>query len=88
MKFSVRTIIGLKVFPGQELRMYEELFEDFDLNKILTLNNAGTHLLIEFPSVHVPRYAEKLLYDIQMRITPIIAHPERNRELVENPIAL
>lgn len=81
--------IELKVYPGQELRIYGELIEDFNNNEILTLNNADTHLLIEFPSANVPRYAEKILYDIQMKgITPIIVHPERNRELVENPTKL
>jgi len=81
--------IPLEVFPGQELRIYGEIIEDFNNNEILTLNNADTHLLIEFSPSHVPRYAEKLLYDIQMKgITPIIVHPERNRELVENPMML
>ena len=48
------------------------------------MNNAGTHLLIEFPSSHVPRYTEELLYDIAMKgITPTIVHPERNRDLVK-----
>ena len=56
--------IHLKVVPVQELRIYEELIEDFDNNEVLTINDSGTHMLIEFSSAHVPRYAEKLLYDL------------------------
>lgn len=75
--------------PVQELRIYEELIEDFDNNEVLTINDSGTHMLIEFSSAHVPRYAEKLLYDLQMKgITPIIVHPERNKEFIENPTML
>ena len=43
-------------------------------------------MLIEFPSSHLPRYANKLLFDLQVQgIVPIIVHPERNREIMENP---
>jgi protein-tyrosine phosphatase len=34
----------------------------------------------------VPRYTEQLLFDVQLRgFTPIIVHPERNAEVMENP---
>src|SRR5690606_20336856 len=42
--------------------------------------------LIEFPANHVPRYAEQLFYEIQMTgLIPIIVHPERNSQIVEQP---
>jgi len=41
---------------------------------------------VEFSSSHVPRYTEKLFYDLQMKgLIPVIVHPERNQEIIEHP---
>ncbi|MCP8967858.1 tyrosine-protein phosphatase [Ectobacillus ponti] len=81
--------IPLQVLPGQEVRLYGELLEDLAADKVLTLNDTGEYMLVEFPSSHVPRYAESLLYRLQLEgVTPIIAHPERNTEIAENPDVL
>jgi protein-tyrosine phosphatase len=78
--------IHLTVLPGQECRIYGEILEDYEKGHILTLNQSSQYLFIEFPSSNVPRYAEKLLYDIQVEgLTPVIVHPERNAELIERP---
>ncbi|MFJ8266832.1 tyrosine-protein phosphatase [Peribacillus asahii] len=77
--------IPLTVLPGQELRINGDVLADYEAGEILTLNGTQS-LFIEFPSGHVPRYAERLLYDIQLKgLTPIIVHPERNQELITNP---
>ncbi|CAH0194872.1 Tyrosine-protein phosphatase YwqE [Peribacillus sp. Bi96] len=77
--------IPLKVWPGQEIRISDELMDDYDNNKIMGLNDSR-YILLELPSNHVPRYTERLIYDLQMkRMTPIIAHPERNLEIIKNP---
>ncbi|MBM6619104.1 tyrosine-protein phosphatase [Bacillus suaedaesalsae] len=81
--------IPLTILPGQEPRIYGELLDDYEIGRILTLNKTGKYLFIELPSGHVPRYTEQLLYDIQMKeMTPIIVHPERNQEIIENPDVL
>ncbi|WP_299744236.1 tyrosine-protein phosphatase [uncultured Rossellomorea sp.] len=78
--------INLQVLPGQECRIYGEILEDYQKGDILPLNQVSQYLFIEFPSSSVPRYAEKLLYDIQVEgLTPVIVHPERNAELIERP---
>jgi protein-tyrosine phosphatase len=78
--------IPLTILPGQEPRIYGEILVDYELDKILTLNNSGNYLFIELPSNQVPRYTEQLIYDIQVAgMQPIIVHPERNSELVERP---
>jgi protein-tyrosine phosphatase len=78
--------IQFRVIPGQETRIYGEILGDLDAGEILTLGNQGKYLFIEFPSNHVPRYTDQLFYDMLLRgITPIIVHPERNAELIENP---
>ncbi|AYV73349.1 tyrosine protein phosphatase [Bacillus sp. PK3-056] len=77
--------IPLTVLPGQEVRIYGEVIEDYYKEEILTLNHTN-YLFIEFPSTSVPRYAERLLYELQTEgIIPIIVHPERNKELQEKP---
>ncbi|WP_080843892.1 tyrosine-protein phosphatase [Cytobacillus gottheilii] len=77
--------IPLTILPGQEVRIYGELLEDLQEGKILPLNHTQ-YLFVELPSNHVPRYTERLLYDIQMEeLTPIIVHPERNKQLLEQP---
>lgn len=78
--------IPLTILPGQEIRIYGEILDDYQEGKILTLNDTSKYLFIEFPSSQVPHYAERLLFDIQARgLIPIIVHPERNSRLIEDP---
>ncbi|MEH7414349.1 CpsB/CapC family capsule biosynthesis tyrosine phosphatase [Neobacillus drentensis] len=81
----VEASISIEILVGQEPRIYGELVEDYEKNEIQTLNHSQ-YLFIEFPTNHVPRYTEKLLYDLQVKgLMPIIVHPERNSELIERP---
>jgi protein-tyrosine phosphatase len=77
--------IDLKILPGQEPRIDGDLLVGMDKGEIITLT--GTfYLFIEFPSAHVPRYTEQLFYDLQQNgLTPVIVHPERNQEIIEQP---
>ncbi|MGR9545891.1 tyrosine-protein phosphatase [Priestia megaterium] len=78
--------IPLTILPGQEIRLYGEILDDYQADKILTLNDTGKYLFIEFPSSQVPHYAEQLLFDIQSKgLIPIIVHPERNSRLLAEP---
>jgi len=81
-----RNSIPLKVVAGQEIRIYGEIADDLPKGiELLPLNDTN-YVLIEFPSSEVPKYADQLFYDIQVKgYTPIIAHPERNSEFVKNP---
>ncbi|GKU84875.1 tyrosine-protein phosphatase [Niallia sp. NCCP-28] len=84
-KMLVQQNMPINILPGQEVRIFGEVLEDYEKGEILTLNHTK-YLFIEFPSSSVPRYAERLLYDIQTQgIIPIIVHPERNKELQEKP---
>jgi len=78
--------VKIEILPGQETRIYGEILEDYQKGEILTLASISTYLFIELPSGHVPRYTGQLLYDIQMSgLTPVIVHPERNAEIIEQP---
>ncbi|RLQ94800.1 tyrosine-protein phosphatase [Falsibacillus albus] len=77
--------IPLTVLPGQEVRIYGELLDDLH-DSVIPLNITSQYIFIELPSNHVPRYTEQLFYDIQMQgLVPVIVHPERNAEIIENP---
>lgn len=76
--------IPLTVLAGQEVRIYGEIIEDYNQGEIQPLHGTK-YVLVEFPFGEVPQYTERLLYDMQIAgLTPVIAHPERNRELIEN----
>ncbi len=78
--------IPLTILPGQEPRIYGELVEDYQKGDILTLNNGGKYVMMELPSSQVPKYAEQLLFDVQLQgLNPIIVHPERNAQIMEQP---
>ncbi|MEI5907384.1 CpsB/CapC family capsule biosynthesis tyrosine phosphatase [Bacillus spongiae] len=77
--------IPINILPGQEPRIYGEILQDYNNGDILTLNHSN-YLFIEFPSNYIPQYSKRLLYDIQLEgLTPIIVHPERNKEFMNHP---
>jgi protein-tyrosine phosphatase len=77
--------IPLTILPGQEPAIHGELLKGISLGEVGTLNNTQ-YIFIELPAGHVPRYTEKLLYDLQVEgKIPVIVHPERNQEIIERP---
>ncbi len=73
--------LGLIVFPGAELQFHaaKQLVDQYCLA-------SGSFFLLEFPHSHLPADALDLIYTfIQKGLTPIIAHPERNREISMEP---
>ena len=76
------------VVPGCELFFSADAIEFWErgANGPLVALGRGSHLLIEFPSYGVPSSAEFVFYELAlMGVTPVIAHPERNAELMRNP---
>ncbi|MCK6259028.1 tyrosine protein phosphatase [Fictibacillus sp. KIGAM418] len=85
----IHSKIPLTILPGQEIRIYAEFLEDLENNQLLTLNDLGKYILIELPFHTVPSYTNHIVYECMLKdITPIIVHPERNSELMENPHVL
>lgn len=77
--------IPLQIHAGQEIRVYRNLVEDIDAKRTSTLDGSR-YILLEFPSDRIPSGIYELLHELQlMNLVPIIAHPERNREIAENP---
>ncbi len=80
--------IPLTVLPGQEIRIDGDLLAGLQSGTLVPLHNTK-YVLAEFPADHVPAYAERLFYELRLNgYVPVIAHPERNREIRENPSVL
>ena len=48
--------------------------------------NNQQYMLLEFPHSHIPAGSELLVkHLLKQNITPVIAHPERNRDLLKSP---
>nr|WP_141995180.1 CpsB/CapC family capsule biosynthesis tyrosine phosphatase [Bacillus sp. B4EP4a] len=77
--------IPLTIHLGQEVRIHRDIFTSLEKEEILTLDDNGTYLLLELPSGRVPTYTQEVIYELLLKgITPIIVHPERNKEMIEN----
>ncbi|MED4635292.1 tyrosine protein phosphatase [Peribacillus frigoritolerans] len=77
--------IPLTIHLGQEVRIHRDIFTSLEKEEILTLDDNDTYLLLELPSGRVPTYTQEVIYELLLKgITPIIVHPERNKELIEN----
>jgi protein-tyrosine phosphatase len=77
--------IPLKVLPGQEIRVFNELLAEYERGNLLTLGRSN-FLLLELPSDRIPKGCFELLHELHIiGLTPIIAHPERNREIARHP---
>ena len=79
------------ILPGCEYFFSSDAIElwEMESSSPLTALNRGPFLLIEFPSSSVPRNAEAVIHEFAiLGIIPVIAHPERNVDLVSRPARL
>lgn len=74
-----------RILPGQEIRVYGEILNDYRQGRLLTL--AGSrYLLLELPTMQIPVQVLNLIDQLRMLgVIPIIAHPERNFAIFQNP---
>ena len=77
--------LPLTLLEGQEVRITGTLIEDIHRDEILFTDLDDTYLLIEFPTLEVPLYAERLFELLELGKTPVIVHPERNAHFREDP---
>jgi protein-tyrosine phosphatase len=80
--------IPLQILNGQEIRVYHELLDDLAEGKAMTLHHSR-YILLELPSHGIPTNLHEVLHELKvLNMIPIIAHPERNREIAEDPAKL
>lgn len=81
--------LSLQVLPGAEYRLEPDLPERLARDELLTLNEAGRYLLVEFPADSIPPFTGRVFYELLLNgIVPVIAHPERNARITKNPSLL
>jgi len=77
---------ALRILPGADVHFREDILLQLDQGKVMTIGDGKKFLFIEFPFQGIPYKAEEILFKLMTRgITPIISHPERNREIAERP---
>jgi protein-tyrosine phosphatase len=75
--------IDLTVLPGAEVRLDERICELLARRRVLTLADVGRHILLELPSEVFIDVEPLLMQLVSEGVDPIIAHPERNRPLLQ-----
>ena len=77
--------IALTIHTGHEVRMTDRLLDMLEKKEVLPLGNSH-YVLLELPSSNVPKYTKDLIVLLKAQgMTPIIAHPERNKAIAEKP---
>lgn len=77
--------LDLEVFLGSEIYVSMDTVDDISNEKVSTLNNSR-YVLLELAMHDIPMYMESLLYELQLKdYVPIIAHPERNAKIIDDP---
>jgi protein-tyrosine phosphatase len=81
--------IDVEVLPGGEIDLGMLASLDDDGLRRFTLAQSGRYLLLEFPYTGWPAGLEETVYGLGLRgLLPILAHPERNREVQSKPARL
>ena len=84
-----RLLEAARVHPGINLSRGFEIMLDvpsIDLSNPLFRLGGSDSVLVEFPLLSIPPHSEKALFNIKMQgFNPIVAHPERYRDVQENP---
>jgi protein-tyrosine phosphatase len=78
--------ISVEILPGAENYIFPETAKWAREGRLLTLGNTGKYLLVELPMLQIPQYTDRVFFELQINgMTPVLAHPERYRGLVEEP---
>lgn len=79
----------LEILPGGEVRYSYEIFQEAPDPQTKIRLNGTSYMLLEFPFQAVPPNIEMTIFQIlNAGITPVIAHPERNKRIQEKPEVL
>jgi protein-tyrosine phosphatase len=74
------------IVPGGEVRYSYEIFQEAGDPSARIRLNGSSYMLLEFPFHSLPPNIEMTMFQIlNAGITPVIAHPERNKKLQEKP---
>lgn len=78
--------IPMTVLLGSENYIFPDMARWLTEGKLLTLGNKEKYVLVELPMSEIPHYTDQVFFELQVAgVTPVLAHPERNKRLVEEP---
>ena len=83
-----QTRLSIQLAMAAEVRMTDELIVQLAQDKVPFVGRwqGRPALLLEMPHSRIPTGIEKLLVWLQQQnIQPVIAHPERNKEIMSTP---
>lgn len=76
--------IPLTIFPGQEIHLTGKLMDNID--DLLGIDTSRNYILLELPHEMIPSYLDEIIFELSCEgITPVIAHPERNAQIIAEP---
>ncbi len=77
--------IPLEIHLGAEVKVDPTIIEGLKAKEIPTLAG-GKYVLIEIPFDIIPAFTRELIFEIQLLgLVPVLAHPERNNRIQDNP---
>ena len=81
--------IPIKIHPGAETELNWDLLELIRQDHSAFCLAGSRYLLMEMPSLMLPPHLEEMIYELQLLdIVPVLAHPERQMQLMEKPETL
>ena len=82
----IYSMTGFKVLPGADVHFSPDMLQLCENGEIVTVNDKGQYLMVEFDFQGIPYHAEEVLFQLMTRgIIPIITHPERNFGIGQRP---
>jgi protein-tyrosine phosphatase len=82
----IHSELSLVVLPGADVHFSLDMLQLCENGEIVTVNDNGRYLMVEFDFQGIPYHAEDVLFQMIMHgIIPIITHPERNLEIARSP---
>lgn len=84
-KLVEAAVLGVQIVEGSEVFLSPDLVEKYQQGAYPTLGKSN-YALVEFPLLGVPPYAGDVLFRLCVAgFTPILAHPERNLTVAQEP---
>ena len=78
--------ISIRIYPGAETELNWDLLELMRKEPGAFCLAGSRYCLMEMPSLMLPPHLEEMIYELQLLdIVPVLAHPERQMQLMEQP---
>ena len=78
--------IPITIYPGAETELNWDLLELMRRERSAFCLADSRYCLMEMPSLMLPPHLDEIIYELQiMDIVPVLAHPERQMQLMEQP---